>query len=82
MDTYASDPCKSFLPKIEEGDKTHNERTCRLISQMHKAISIIQFKLEAAMTRRHPEFDMDDRNLLGRINSRKASWSMKERNMN
>ncbi|CDD82037.1 fructose-1 6-bisphosphatase class 3 [Bacteroides sp. CAG:462] len=72
MDTYASDPCKSFLPKIEEGDKTHNERTCRLISQMHKAISIIQFKLEAAMTRRHPEFDMDDRNLLGRINFEKG----------
>ena len=72
MDTYANDSCKSFLPKIEEGDKTHNERTCRLISQMHKAISIIQFKLEAAMTRRHPEFDMDDRNLLGRINFEKG----------
>ena len=67
MDTYANDPCKNFIPKIEEGDKTHNERTCRLISQMHKAISIIQFKLEADMIKRHPEFDMASRNLLEHI---------------
>lgn len=68
MDTYANDPCKSFYPKIEDGDKTHNERTCRLIAQMHKAISIIQFKLEATIIKRHPEFDMKGRNLLECIN--------------
>lgn len=68
MDTYANDPCKSFYPKIEDGDKTHNERTCRLIAQMHKAISIIQFKLEAAIIKRYPEFDMKGRNLLECIN--------------
>ncbi len=64
MDTYANDPCKCFYPKIEDGDKTHNERTCRLIAQMHKAISIIQFKLEAALIKRRPEFNMQSRNLL------------------
>lgn len=73
MDTYANDPCKSFLPKIEEGDKTHNERTCRLIAQMHKAISIIQFKLEASIIKRHPEFEMESRNLLGMVNFEKGT---------
>ena len=72
MDTYANDPCRSFCPKIEDGDKTHNERTCRLIAQMHKAISIIQFKLEAGIIKRHPEFNMESRNLLGLINREKG----------
>ena len=67
MDTYGDDPCTVFYPKIDEDDKTHNERTRKLIAQMHKAISVIQFKLEAAVIKRRPEFDMADRNLLEMI---------------
>lgn len=38
-----------------------------MIGQMHKAISVIQFKLEAEIIRRRPDFEMDDRMLLHRI---------------
>lgn len=72
MYTYGEDPCKNFYPKIEEGDKTHNERTCRLIAQMHKAITIIQFKLEAALIKRRPDFEMQSRNLLEKIDFNKG----------
>ncbi|MBO5960972.1 MAG: fructose-1,6-bisphosphatase [Paludibacteraceae bacterium] len=68
MDTYAKDPCTRFYPKIEDCDSNHNERTRKLIAQMHKAICVIQFKLEAQMIKRRPEFQMDDRILLDRVN--------------
>ena len=32
-----------------------------MIAQMHKAISIIQFKLEAEIIQRRPDFEMEDR---------------------
>lgn len=38
-----------------------------LISQMHKAIAIIQFKLEHQIISRHPEYAMEVRNLLHKI---------------
>ena len=47
MDTYADDPCTIFMPKMNFADTNYNEKTLRLITQMHKAITIIQFKLEA-----------------------------------
>ena len=47
METYGEDPCDNFGPHLDTDDNTHNEKTRRLIAQMHKAISIIQFKLEA-----------------------------------
>lgn len=40
----------------------------RLISKMHKAITIIQFKLEYEIIKRRSEFKMDHRLLLGKIN--------------
>ncbi len=67
MDTYANDPCLYFYPKIEDNDKTHDERTRRLIAQMHKAITVIQFKLEAQLIDKRPEFDMANRKLLEHI---------------
>ena len=67
MDTYADDPCAVFTPKVNFADANYNEKTIRLITQMHKAITIIQFKLEAAIINRRPEFGMQDRNLLEKI---------------
>ena len=67
METYADDPCSQFMPKIDNGITKYSDKTIRLIAQMHKAISIIQFKLEAGIIRRHPEFKMEDRMLLHRI---------------
>ncbi len=68
METYADDPCTLFGPKvIEKEDSTHNAKTLRMIGQMHKAICVIQFKLEAEIIRRRPDFEMEDRMLLHRI---------------
>lgn len=64
METYADDPCEVFRPKISADDAGHSDKSRKLIAQMHKAISVIQFKLEAAIIARHPEWGMEDRNLL------------------
>ena len=66
MDIYKDDPCEEFGPKLEDG-VTCSEKTRRLIAQMHKAVSVLQFKLEAEIIRRHPEYEMDDRLLLDKI---------------
>ena len=71
METYANDPCSLFGPKLDDSINTDNQKTIRLMAQMHKAISIIQFKLEAEIIRRRPEFHMEDRMLLHRINFEK-----------
>ena len=61
MEEYGDDPCNQFMPKISASENICDMKTARLISKMHKAISIIQFKLEAATIKRHPEFEMEDR---------------------
>ena len=61
MEEYGDDPCNQFMPKISVSEDICDMKAARLISKMHKAISIIQFKLEAATIKRHPEFEMEDR---------------------
>lgn len=63
MEVYKDDPCDAFGPRLEE-NVTLSAKTRRLIAQMHKAVSILQFKLEAQIIRRRPEFGMEDRLLL------------------
>ena len=67
MDTYADDSCAIFAPKMNFADANYNEKTLRLITQVHKAITIIQFKLEAEIINRRPEFGMENRKLLHEI---------------
>ena len=66
MEIYKDDPCEEFGPKLEDG-VTCSEKTRRLIAQMHKAVSVLQFKLEAEIIHRHPEYEMDDRLLLDKV---------------
>ncbi len=67
MDTYQDDPCSQFVV-VDVNDKVKTDaKTNRLISQMHKAITIIQFKEEARIIDRRPDFKMDNRKLLGGI---------------
>ena len=58
---YADDPAERF--------KTRGTglRDDLLMAQMQKAAAIIQFKLEGQLSRRHPEWEMEHRNLLHRI---------------
>lgn len=63
MQAYAGDPCTCFLPR-SNAYETVEQNQVRLIAQMHKAISIIQFKLEHAVIARHKEWKMESRDLL------------------
>jgi len=65
---YKNDPCNCFVPKVKT-DIGHLE----LIKQMHKAISIIQFKLEGQIIKRNPDFNMEDRLLLDKIDYKKGT---------
>ena len=73
MDTYNDDPAVIFRPKTKFSDSVYDEKTMRLMSQMLKAITVIQFKLEGEIIRRRPEFGMDDRLLLHHINLKKGT---------
>lgn len=64
MEVYKGDPCVAFTPKIGGGSSSYDDKSIYLLSQMHKAIAIIQFKLEYQIISRHPEYNMDDRNVL------------------
>ena len=77
MDTYANDPCERFLPKDGSANDPERARTAQLVAQMHKAISIIQFKLEAAAIKRRPDFDMKDRLLLDKMDLTKGIIKIK-----
>ena len=67
MDTYGSDPCTEFIPRLLTGNEL-DEKTLRLTAQMHKAIAVIQFKKEAQLFKQHPEWQMTDRCLLDHVN--------------
>jgi fructose-1,6-bisphosphatase-3 len=72
LETYGEDPCSVFKPKMSE-DEVVKQKQIKMISQMHKAISIIQFKLEGQVIERNPEMGMEDRRLLHLIDYDKGT---------
>ena len=66
MDVYGNDPCEEFMPRLLK-DNTLDDKSRLLIARMHKAISVIQFKKEAQIFHRRPEWKMEDRCLLEHI---------------
>lgn len=64
---YADDPCLHFQPR------TGGLRPDGLVARMHKAAAILQFKMEGPLIARHPEWGMDQRRLLHRINHRQGT---------
>jgi len=75
IDAYGGDPCGPFVPRpSEQDDFTADE--LRLMAQMHKAITIIQLKLEAQIIRRRPHYGMEDRLLLDKINQDEGTVSI------
>lgn len=75
METYKNDPCNCFIPKISDEDD-FREKELRLIAQMHKAITIIQFKLEGAIIKRRPNYEMNNRLLLDKIDYEKGTINL------
>ncbi len=66
IDTYGNDPCSAFQTKDFENNP-RLKRSAALMAKMHKAISVIQFKLEGQTIQRHPEYQMQNRLLLDKI---------------
>lgn len=73
METYGEDPCTEFKPKLSGESSVSDEKTLRLTAQMHKAIAIIQFKLENQLFERHPSWNMQKRNLFKHIDYEKGT---------
>ena len=74
METYADDPCLRFLPNSQTENSQNDQKQMRLIAQMHKAITIIQFKLEGQLIRQHPEWNIDRRGTLENIDLDKGVY--------
>ncbi len=66
METYGDDPCEEFIPILLTGN-TLDDKAKRLAAQMHKAITVLQFKTEALIFKRRSSWQMTDRCLLDNI---------------
>ena len=66
MQQYGDDPCSVFTPHMLSGQDLSPDE-CRVVAQMHKAITVIGWKLEAQLYRQHPEWNMADRALIERV---------------
>ena len=74
METYGDDPCKQFQPNlVEEEAALVSEKTRSLIARMHKAIAVIQFKLEAQLALKRPEWNMTRRNLISTVDPQRGT---------
>ena len=67
---YGDDPCEAFLPR-DNGEELHEDEM--ELARMHKAAAILQFKLEGQLLSRHPEYGMNNRRLLDRIDFEKKT---------
>ncbi|MBP9477803.1 MAG: fructose-1,6-bisphosphatase [Sebaldella sp.] len=79
MKTYKDDECKRFIPKLDDDNDVSFEDK-KLISQMHKAVAIMQFKIEGQIIKKSPEYNMEERLLLDKIdfNKKKIIINKKE----
>ncbi|WP_024613530.1 fructose-1,6-bisphosphatase [Clostridium sp. Ade.TY] len=73
---YKDDPCLEFIPKVNDISR-YGKFELDLTAKMHKAISIIQFKLEEKIIKRRPEFKLDHRLLLDKIDYEKGTIIIK-----
>lgn len=68
---YEKDPCELFLPS--KGDQAKVYAEAELVAKIHKAMAIIQFKLEAGVIHRNPDFGLEHRLLLDKIDHANAT---------
>ncbi|MCB8968454.1 MAG: fructose-1,6-bisphosphatase [Ardenticatenaceae bacterium] len=72
VEVYGDSSDQRFCPKVS-GPEEYTENELRLLSQMHKAITVIQLKLEAAIIQRNPDYRMADRLLLHLVDYEKGT---------
>ena len=65
-EVYRDDPCERFTPHVLD-ENIYDPVESELASKMHKAMAVIEFKLECQLLARHPEYDMDSRILLPKV---------------
>lgn len=70
-EVYADDPCLLFQPHILDENK-YDPIDPSLAAKMHKAMAMIQFKLEGQLALRRPEYGMQDRLLLEKMDLEKG----------
>ncbi len=71
MSCYDKDSCSCF--KLDYRESEYDVRDAMLDEKMHKAITVMQFKLEGQVIMSHPEFEMDNRLLLDKIDIKKGT---------
>ena len=79
LEVYGDDPCEEFLPRLLPGNEM-DEKTRQLTAKMHKAIAVIQFKEEAQIFKRHPEWQMEDRCLFDHVDYEKGLCELDGKN--
>ena len=75
MDVYGNDPCVEFMPKVKQSDSI-DEKNILLIARMHKAISVIQFKIEAQLIKKYPHWKMNHRLLYEMIDYKNGTINL------
>lgn len=76
LKTYQDDACSCFGIK---GTAGYNMAEMEMDIRMHKAVSIIQFKIEGQLIKKHPDFHMESRNLLDKIDYEKGTITIDEK---
>ncbi len=76
LETYSDTDCDAFVIRF---NTDYNTKDLSLDTKMHKAITVIQFKLEGQLILRHPEFHMENRLLLDKINYDKKTVTVEGR---
>ena len=74
--TYGDDPCTKFMPHILDKN-TFDPVDENLAAKMHKAIAIIQHKVEGQRIKSHPEYNMQHRLLLDKIDRKVGTLEIK-----
>lgn len=77
-ETYKDDDCRLFMPHTLD-DNIYDPVDSKLVAKMHKAITIIQLKLEGQLIRRHPEWDMDKRDIFSIVDFSKCTVKLYSR---
>ncbi len=72
---YRDDPCLRFQPKILD-ENIYDAVDPGLAAKMHKALAVMQFKMEGQIIKRHPDYQMEERMLLNHVNFEKGTVSI------
>ena len=72
LETYKNDECLNFMPKVFDYNKYDNSDRNNM-AKIHKAITIIQFKIEGQMIKKHPEYHLESRLLLDKIDIKRGT---------